>query len=236
MTEAFPISMPRHVRRERSGLPRRAWKLNLSASPKCMRGSTARLLQQLLGLSARRIVRAQCGGKVSLQQIASGIDIAPCFDVSLSPLIEQFRAVGSDALGGLKGALALFNPSLFGEKPGQIDDTANLLRGHLDCATKPILGCGVVFAPLGNAGLRPQALRVAQTIPLVGKPGGFIKTTAEEARRLQVVFEQIADGFLISRIEGYCLFKVLPGLRCQTWSGKRTGSFRSPPVRPSEPK
>src|SRR5579862_7582876 len=95
ITEAFPITSPRAVRKLRNLLARRASQLNRSASPKYtgLRGSSG-LLQQSFGLLARRIVRRQVALQVLAQQIPRLLQVASLFDVDAGACeIHRGRAV-----------------------------------------------------------------------------------------------------------------------------------------------
>src|SRR5579872_4089118 len=69
ITDAVPMTMPRPVSSERTGLARSACVLKRMASPKNIGGLPAADLAQELGrLSARRIVRRQIQAEVPFQK------------------------------------------------------------------------------------------------------------------------------------------------------------------------
>src|SRR5215467_6914292 len=119
ITEATPITMPRPVRTERTGLARSACTLNFSDSPSSM-SSGSRLLEKLAGFGARRIVGGKVGSEIALQQLARQIQIPATPDVGVGTGEHDFRTVGLDLLGRLKGLVTFLEAALAGEKLGEI--------------------------------------------------------------------------------------------------------------------
>src|ERR1044071_6615675 len=105
ITEATPITIPRAVSPDRTGLARNACALNFSASPRNMR-SASRLLQQLFRVGARRVVGGERSGQILPQQLPGGLQVAVVLDVRFGFGEHELGAVGRDFVCVQEGLVA----------------------------------------------------------------------------------------------------------------------------------
>src|ERR1051326_3880822 len=122
MTEAVPITIPRPVRRERTGFARSAWALKLKASRRCMglRLAAPYLVEELFGFRLGRIVGGQIQTHVLLEQVAGNIQISFALDVDLGAREDHLGTAGRQLLGFGEALVGFCVSPLFGEELGQI--------------------------------------------------------------------------------------------------------------------
>jgi len=104
------------------------------------------LLEQLLGLLAVRIIRLQIAAQILDQQILGLIQVAFFFDVDSRAREVNFRALGIELHGLIKGRFTLLDPAALGQVLRQIENPADLVGSQLHGPPQLFFGCVVLPA------------------------------------------------------------------------------------------
>src|SRR6185437_7450763 len=203
--------------------------LNRAASAMCItprsyrRAADSRahsFLEQLFGAFFRWIVGREIALQIFFQQRTRFGQIALRLDVYLRALVEQPGIVWRDRLGPLKQRIALLNLTLLCQIAGEIDETPHLLRRHRHCASKLIFRSAAVLLLVGKLRLSVMIFRRIDLTDPLRNILRFIDAATQEAGRLQVIVEQIVEGFSIVRVQLNRFFEALARLYGVEGSGK----------------
>jgi len=110
-------------------------------------------------------------------------------NVCFCACIQKLGARWRDGLRTRKAAFRFREASLLGQEPRHVDLPAHLLRRRFDRPLEVLFNGVIVFLLLGQLGLGPLPFRRVQGSHAPGDGRGLLNAPAQEARRLQVVFE-----------------------------------------------
>src|SRR5258708_5016069 len=121
ITDAFPITSPRAVRKLRTLFAHNDCTLNRSASriniswPLSLPSGALRIAEQLFGLFARRIVGREFRLQITFQQDFGLIQIALLLHIGAGPGENHLGTIGLQLLGLLENRLALLILAMAGQ-------------------------------------------------------------------------------------------------------------------------